>query len=201
MTRPTRIEAGRRHASHYQGILERLGEAGDEMGHALAREWPQIRQAREWSAANPEAPARAELNRGFSRLAAHALFLALSGARARGEDADGRAADVATDAGGDPRLALSLLEWTLALARQDGDRREEGVACSAIGTIHLRLGEDGLAEEYFDRAREIARTLRDPEGIGANGEGAAPPARTEQRKATVDPLQRALEASDDAGRG
>lgn len=201
MTRPTRIEAGRRYASHYQGILERLGEAGDEMGHALAREWPQIRQAASGPPRTrrpPRARSSTAASRGWRRTRSSSRCRArVPGAKTR---TDARRTSP-PDAGGDPRLARSLLEWTLALARQDGDRREEGVACSAIGTIHLRLGEDGLAEEYFSRAREIARTLRDPEGIGANGEGAAPPARTEQRKATVDPLQRAPEASDDAGRG
>jgi len=166
----TRAEAARRHASHYLDVLRRLaGRTRDgespvpEIG--IEREWPQIRRAREWSAAAPDALGRASLNDGFSRLAPAALGLALGFARARG-DAPGPPAPPAmpepAGEGAELRRALALARHALALSLQDGDRNEQAGDYAAVAELYERMGDPRRAAEYRHKACELRLALPDP---------------------------------------
>jgi tetratricopeptide (TPR) repeat protein len=62
---------------------------------------------------------------------------------------------------GRAREALPLFERQLALAREIGDRRDEGNALGNLGFVHADLGERRRAIEYYEQALVILREIGD----------------------------------------
>ncbi len=70
-----------------------------------------------------------------------------------------RAEQVAHARGGDPARARSLADEIIALSRARGDTREECIAWSARGLLHLRDGALLPARASFERSLDLARNI------------------------------------------
>lgn len=64
------------------------------------------------------------------------------------------------------RRAMEFYEEDLALAREIGDRREEGAALGSIGNVYNMVGEHRLALQFYAQDLVIAREIGDREGVG-----------------------------------
>ena len=67
---------------------------------------------------------------------------------------------------GDTRNAITYYEQHLAIIREIGDIRAEGVNLGNLGLIHAALGDACKAIEFYERRIAIAREIGDRRGEG-----------------------------------
>jgi tetratricopeptide (TPR) repeat protein len=62
--------------------------------------------------------------------------------------------------------ALSYNEQSLSIAREQGDRKQEGMVLNSIAMIYQDMGKSELALEYYQQSFSMAREVGDREGEG-----------------------------------
>ncbi|KAI8491558.1 hypothetical protein Bbelb_307580 [Branchiostoma belcheri] len=70
-----------------------------------------------------------------------------------------RMGDMQRDKCNSPRTAIHYYEHYLALARQLGDRREEGLAYNRLGHAHIDMREYGVALEWYQKHLTICKEI------------------------------------------
>jgi predicted ATPase len=186
-------DARRRHAEYYAGIAERADEqlrgSGPEHLAALDRleaEHDNLRAALAWSLQTPAAdPATGDRERaatGLRLVQALALFWYRHSYVAEGRRWLQRAVDLAAEEGGaplaqlahwlgvllqqqgEPQAALSLLERSLAIWRDLGDRDQQARELNSLGITHHYLDDldtsRSLLEESAALSREVGSDFR-----------------------------------------
>jgi predicted ATPase/serine/threonine protein kinase len=181
-------DARRRHAEHYAGVAERAEEQLHSSGPAhlvaldrLEAEHDNLRAALTWSLQTPGAgPAPADRERAATglRLAqALAYFWYRHGHAAEGRRWLQRTIDLTAEDGGAPlaglahwlgvlleqqgerRAALPLLERSLAIWRDLGDRDQQARELNSLGITHHRLGDLDTARSLLEESAAISREL------------------------------------------
>ncbi len=66
----------------------------------------------------------------------------------------------------EPRKAIEFCEQALAIAKEIGDRRGEGIVLGNLGLAYSDLGEPKKAIEFYEQALAIAREIGDQRGEG-----------------------------------
>ena len=186
-----RLEAQRRHARHYFGVMSEANrlylEGGEAILGALALfdlERANVEAGQAWASAHADADqAAATLSSGYPDAGAHVLSLrlhsreridwleaAVAAARRAGDrDAEGRhignLGPVYADLG-ELRLAIEYFEQALAIHREIGDRSAIGGSLGNMGVAYRRLGEERRAIEYSEQALAISREIGDRRGEG-----------------------------------
>ena len=186
-------DAGRRHARHYAGVAERADEQmrGSGPAHLAALDWLEaehdnLRAALAWSlgttAADPAPPDRERAAIGRRLVQALAYFWYRHGYAAEGRRWLERAVDLAAEDGGaplaqlahwlgvllqqqgEPQTSVRLLERSLAIWRDLGDRDQQARELNSLGITHHYLGDpDGaraLLEDSAAIAREVGSDMR-----------------------------------------
>jgi tetratricopeptide (TPR) repeat protein len=64
--------------------------------------------------------------------------------------------------------AREYFRQALAIAREIGDRRNEGTSLGNVGNTYITLGENEKASHCYEEALEIAREIKDRRGEGDN---------------------------------
>ena len=178
----------RRHAEHYAGVAERADEQLRSSGPAhlaaldrLEAEHDNLRAALTWSLQTPAAgPAPADRERAATglRLAqALAYFWYRHSYVGEGRRWLQRAIDLAAEEGGaplaqlahwlgillqvqgEPRAALPLLERSLAIWRDLGDRDQQARELNSLGITHRFLGDFDTARSLLEESAAIAREV------------------------------------------
>jgi len=139
-------KARRRHAEHYQHVLEAadhiyiMGGAHMLSGLALFdRERPNIETGQAWATSN-----------ATEDLAAARLCLSYSNGGAR-----------ILDLRHHPHQRISWLETAAVMAREIGDQAAETSALSNLGGAYADLGDSCRAIEFYERGLVIAREIGD----------------------------------------
>ena len=181
-------ETRRRHAGYYAGVAERADEQvrGSGPAHLVAldrleAEHDNLRAALAWSLQTPAAgPAPADRERAATglRLAqALAYFWYRHGHVAEGRRWLQRAIDLAAEDGGaplaqlahwlgvllqqqgEPQAALPLLERSLAIWRDLGDRDQQARELNSLGITHHHLDDFDTARSLLEESAAIAREV------------------------------------------
>jgi predicted ATPase/class 3 adenylate cyclase len=179
-------DARRRHAEYYAGVAERAEEQLRGLGPAhlaaldrLEAEHDNLRAALAWSLPTPAAgPAPADGPRtatGLRLVQALALFWYRHGYTTEGRRWLQRAIDLTGEDGGarlaqlahwlgvllqqqsEPRAALALLERSLAIWRDLGDRDQEARELNSLGITHHHLDDLDTARSLLEDSAAIAR--------------------------------------------
>jgi tetratricopeptide (TPR) repeat protein len=187
-----RDEAGRRHATHYLGVLRRADSLYEQGGDGILRglalldaEWSNVQAGQEWAAARPPEDAEAAAicdaypSAGFFCLAVRLsprvrirwCEAALAAARQR-QDRQREAGHlgnlgIAYFSLGESRRAIEFHEQSLAIAREIGDLSGEGSELGNLGTAYASVGETHRAIECHERNLTIAREAGDRRQEGA----------------------------------
>jgi predicted ATPase/class 3 adenylate cyclase len=178
----------RRHAEHYAGVAERASEQLSDPGPAhlvaldrLEAEHDNLRAALAWSLEAPAAgPAPADRERaaiGLRLVQALALFWYRHGYLAEGRRWLQRAIDLTAEDGGAPlaqlahwlgvlvqhqgelQAALPLLERSLAIWRDLGDRNQQARELNSLGITHYHLGDTDTARSLLEESAAISREV------------------------------------------
>jgi predicted ATPase/class 3 adenylate cyclase len=181
-------DARRRHAEYYAGAAERADEQVRGSGPAhlaaldrLEAEHDNMRAALAWSLQTPAAgPAPGDRERaatGLRLVQALAWFWYRHGYATEGRRWLERAVDLAAEDGGarlaelahalgillqqqgEPRAALPLLERSLAIWRDLGDRNEQARELNSLGITHKYLGDLDTARSLLADSAAIAREI------------------------------------------
>ena len=178
----------RRHAEHYAGVAERADEQLRGSGPAhlaaldrLEAEHDNLRAALTWSLQTPAAgPAPADRERaaiGLRLVQALALFWYRHGYVTEGRRWLQRAIDLAAEDGGaplaqlahwlgvllqqqgEPQAALRLLERSLAIWRDLGDRDQQARELNSLGITHHHLDDFDTARSLLEESAAISREV------------------------------------------
>jgi predicted ATPase/class 3 adenylate cyclase len=181
-------DARRRHARHYAGVAERADEElrGSGPGHLAAldrleAEHDNLRAALAWSLDTPTAdPAPADRERaaiGLRLAQALALFWYRHGYLSEGLRWLQRAIDLAAEDGGaplaqlahwlgvllqqqgEPQASVRVLERSLAIWRDLGDRDQQARELNSLGITHHYLGDLDTARALLEESAAIAREV------------------------------------------
>ena len=177
-----------RHAGYYAGVAERADEQlrGSGPGHLAAldrleAEHDNLRAALAWSLETPAAgPAPADGERtatGLRLVQTLALFWYRHGYPAEGRRWLERAIELAAEDGGaplaqlahwlgvllqqqgEPRAALRLLERSLAIWRDLGDRDQQARELNSLGITHHHLDDFDTARSLLEQSAAISRDI------------------------------------------
>ena len=180
--------ARHRHAGYYAGVAERAEEQLRNPGPAhlaaldrLEAEHDNLRAALAWSLETPAAgPAPGDGERiatGLRLVQALALFWYRHGYSAEGRRWLERAIDLTAEDGGaplaqlahwlgvllqqqgEPRAALRLLERSLAIWRDLGDRDQQARELNSLGITHHHLDDFETARSLLEESAAIAREI------------------------------------------
>jgi tetratricopeptide (TPR) repeat protein len=178
----------RRHAQYYVGVAERVDEQLRGSGPAhlaaldrLEDEHDNLRAALAWSLQTPDAgPAPADRERtatGLRLVQALALFWYRHGHAAEGRRWLQRAIELTAEDGGAPlaqlahwlgvllqqqgeqQSSLSLLERSLAIWRDLGDRDQQVRELNSLGIAHHHLGDLDVARSLLEESAAISREI------------------------------------------
>ena len=178
----------RRHAEHYAGVAERASEQLRDSGPAhlvaldrLEAEHDNLRAALTWSLQTPAAgPASADRERaaiGLRLVQALALFWYRHGYITEGRRWLQRAIDLTAEDGGaplaqlahwlgvllqqqgEPQAALRLLERSLAIWRDLGDRDQQARELNSLGITHKHLDDFDTARSLLEESAAISREV------------------------------------------
>ena len=178
----------RRHAQYYAGVAERADEQLRGSGPAhlaaldrLEAEHDNLRAALAWSLQTPAAgPAPADRERtatGLRLVQALALFWYRHGHAAEGRRWLQRAIELTGEDGGAPlaqlahwlgvllqlqgemQSSLSLLERSLAIWRDLGDRDQQARELNSLGITHHHLGDLDAARSLLEESAAISREV------------------------------------------
>jgi predicted ATPase/class 3 adenylate cyclase len=178
----------RRHAEHYAGVAERASEQLRDSGPAhlaaldqLEAEHDNLRAALTWSLQTPAArPSPADRERaatGLRLVQALALFWYRHGYFAEGRGWLQRAIDLTPEEGGaplaqlahwlgvllqqqgEPQAALPLLERSLAIWRDLGDRDQQARELNSLGITRHHLDDLDTARSLLEDSAAISREL------------------------------------------
>ena len=181
-------ETRRRHAGYYAGLAERAQEQLRSSGpeHLVALDWLEaehdnLRAALGWSLQTPAAdPAPGDRERaaiGLRLVEALALFWYRHAYVTEGRRWLQRAIDLAAEEGGaplaqlahwlgvllqqqsEPRAALPLLERSLAIWRDLGDRNQQARELNSLGITHHHLDDFDTARSLLEESAAISREL------------------------------------------
>ena len=181
-------DARRRHAEYYAGVAERASEQLRDSGPAhlvaldrLEDEHDNLRAALAWSLQTPDAgPAPADRERtatGLRLVQALALFWYRHGHVAEGRRWLQRAIELTAEDGGAPlaqlahwlgvllqqqgeqQSSLSLLERSLAIWRELGDRDQQVRELNSLGITHHHLGDLDAARSLLEESAAISREI------------------------------------------
>jgi predicted ATPase/class 3 adenylate cyclase len=181
-------EARRRHAEHYAGVAERADEQLRGSGPAhlaaldqLEAEHDNLRAALAWSLPTPAAgPVPADGERaatGLRLVQALALFWYRHGYATEGRRWLQRAIDLTAEEAGAPlaqlahwlgvllqqqgelRASLSLLERSLAIWRDLGDRDQQARELNSLGITHHFLGDLDISRSLLEESAAISREV------------------------------------------
>ena len=183
----------RRHAEYYAGVAERADEQLRGSGPAhlaaldrLEAEHDNLRAALAWSLATPAAgPAPADGERaaiGLRLVQALAYFWYRHGHAIEGRRWLQRAIDLAAEDGGaplaqlahwlgvllqqqgEPQAALRLLERSLAIWRDLGDRDQQARELNSLGITHHHLDDLDTARSLLEESAAISREIGSASG-------------------------------------
>jgi predicted ATPase/class 3 adenylate cyclase len=186
----------RRHAEHYAGVAERANEQLRSSGPAhlaaldrLEAEHDNLRAALAWSLQTPAAgPAPADRERaatGLRLVQALALFWYRHGYAIEGRRWLQQAIDLAAEDGGAPlaqlahwlgvllqhqgesQAALPLLERSLAIWRDLGDRDQQARELNSLGITHHHLDDLDTARSLLEESAAISREIGSPMRLAA----------------------------------
>jgi len=181
-------DARRRHAEYYAGVAERADEQlrGSGPAHLVAldqleAEHDNLRGALAWSletsAAGLAPGDRERLATGLRLVQALALFWYRHGHAAEGRRWLQRAVDLTAEEGGaplaqlahwlgvllqqqsEPRAAVPLLERSLAIWRDLGDRDQQARELNSLGITHHHLGDFDTARSLLEESAAISREV------------------------------------------
>jgi predicted ATPase/class 3 adenylate cyclase len=181
-------DARRRHAEHYAGVAERAEEQLRSSGPAhlvaldrLEAEHDNLRAALTWLLETPAAdPAPADRERaaiGLRLVQALALFWYRHGYITEGRQWLQRAIDLAAGDGGaplaqlahwlgvllqqqsEPQAALPLLERSLAIWRDLGDRNQQARELNSLGITQHHLDDFDTARSLLEESAAISREI------------------------------------------
>ena len=177
-------DARRRHAEYYAAFAERAGKQLRGQAHLatlnrLEAEHDNLRAALAWSLENCAADPAGDANRaaiGLRLAQALGLFWYQHGHAAEGRRWLQRALELAGDAGasqaravhelgsllmqqGEYDVALPLVERSLAIWRDLGDRAQQARALNMLGVAHRHLGNLDTARFLLEDSLSIAREL------------------------------------------
>jgi predicted ATPase/class 3 adenylate cyclase len=179
-------DARRRHAEYYAGVAERADEQLRGSGPAhlaaldqLEAEHDNMRAGLTWSLQTPAAgPAPGERTASGLRLAqALAYFWYRHGYAAEGRQWLERAIDLTAQDGGaplarlahwlgvllqqlgEPQAALPILERSLAIWRDLGDRDQQARELNSLGITHHHLGDVDAARSLLEESAAISREV------------------------------------------
>ena len=181
-------DARRRHAEYYAGVAERADEQVRGSGPAhlaaldrLEAEHDNMRAALAWSlqtpAAGPVPGDRERAATGLRLVQALAWFWYRHGYATEGRRWLERAIDLAAEDGGaplallahslgillqqqgEPEAALPLLERSLAIWRDLGDRDQQARELNSLGITHKYLGDLDTARSLLEESAAISREL------------------------------------------
>ena len=186
-------DARRRHAEYYAGVAERADEQVRGSGPAhlaaldrLEAEHDNMRAALAWSlqtpAAGPVPGDRERAATGLRLVQALAWFWYRHGYATEGRRWLERAIDLAAEDGGaplallahslgillqqqgEPEAALPLLERSLAIWRDLGDRDQQARELNSLGITHKYLGDLDTARSLLEESAAISRELGSASG-------------------------------------
>jgi predicted ATPase/class 3 adenylate cyclase len=181
-------DAQRRHAEHYAGVAERADEQLRSSGPAhlvaldrLEAEHDNLRAALTWSLETPAAdPAPGDRERaaiGLRLVQALALFWYRHGYISEGRRWLQRAIDLTAEDGGapmaqlahwlgvllqqqgEPQAALPLLERSLAIWRDLGDRNQQARELNSLGITQHHLDDFDTARSLLEESAVISREI------------------------------------------
>ncbi|HTX29124.1 MAG TPA: tetratricopeptide repeat protein, partial [Streptosporangiaceae bacterium] len=189
-------DARHRHAEYYAGIAERADEQVRSGGPAhlaaldqLEAEHDNLRAALAWSLQTPAAdPALADRERaavGLRLAGALAYFWYRHGYAVEGRRWLQRAIDLAGEDGGaplghlahwlgvllqqqgEPHAALQVLERSLAIWRDLGDRDQQARELNSLGITHHHLDDYGTARSLLEESVALSREIGSPYRLAA----------------------------------
>jgi len=180
-------DARRRHAEHYAGVAERTDEQLRGSGPAhlaaldrLEAEHDNLRAALTWSLQTPAAESPVDGERaaiGLRLAQALAYFWYRHGHAVEGRRWLDRAVDLADEEGGaplgqlahwlgvllqqqgEPQAALHVLERSLAIWRDLGDRNQQARELNSLGITHHHLNHFDTARSLLEESAAIAREI------------------------------------------